>query len=666
MAESKFLPLQDANGDGLNDVCDVVITPPVKECPECIPNSTAIVPNWRQRKLFEPFLNEKNCKYQITVTTRYTSTLVNLSDRDPETLTDEEAEAAIDDIYEEYKQAAIEGLLDSYNKDDSAGSQTLIRDVIESTDWALGLRRLARLKLLYSVPYEVLNAIPDAEGDEDEEETEGIEVSYDVEEMSILMIQLRKGLWLYGRNLKVYRNLPNYTQGLSSDPGNILFLSDNSKFNLEDYGDYGFKKQSSQMGKMIPALDKFLNKKGFNLTTAGGFMSELGNRNRAVSRLTFTFSNTYELQKLEIEAAGCKEKPIEMTGKLMSLKVSGSPWIDATAAAYFAQMRDMVDDLSARTPTPWKDFIINYTYPQVYDTANSVYDNSDSVIGCIGEALANEAKELGADILDEVFGLGDAIAYQFHELLCENRLDDTNDMLKDLGLYLDKDGKIRYENIQSLAKQQAFEEMDANELMFANFCKWMFSSEEERPGTEFAESVDLMKDMWDNLDRLKLCGLLDLMTEAIQCLLGGLTLEAGLGKMLEAALKAMSIDNFGQLFIGLDADKQAELDALVKEKIESGDIFKDESENQDATDDIAGNYTDEGDRTGEEGKWQLTKPWNRPAAEKDKHDWVSSTEGSYSNMSYGQWENYQENFVENSVLPKAYAGASATAGRNGP
>ena len=67
---SKFLPLQDANGDGLNDVCkDEFVVVEEKVCVNCKPNPRAIVPDWTKRINFAPFLNEKVCKYQITYTT---------------------------------------------------------------------------------------------------------------------------------------------------------------------------------------------------------------------------------------------------------------------------------------------------------------------------------------------------------------------------------------------------------------------------------------------------------------------------------------------------------------------------------------------------------------------------------------------------------------------
>ena len=77
MSESKFLQYQDANGDGLIDVCGDL--PDVNEefCPGCIPNPCAITPIWQNRRKWEPFLNEKICKYQITKGTPRTTTFIN-------------------------------------------------------------------------------------------------------------------------------------------------------------------------------------------------------------------------------------------------------------------------------------------------------------------------------------------------------------------------------------------------------------------------------------------------------------------------------------------------------------------------------------------------------------------------------------------------------------
>ena len=56
MADSKFLRYQDTNGDGLIDVCEDVIEvkPPFCET-KCLPDPGALVPNWRDRSVDEPW-----------------------------------------------------------------------------------------------------------------------------------------------------------------------------------------------------------------------------------------------------------------------------------------------------------------------------------------------------------------------------------------------------------------------------------------------------------------------------------------------------------------------------------------------------------------------------------------------------------------------------------
>ena len=63
------------------------------------------------------------------------------------------------------------------------------------------------------------------------------------------------------------------------------------------------------------------------------------------------------------------------------------------------------------------------------------------------------------------------------------------------------------------------------------------------------------------------------MIDSVKCLFAGLTLEEMLSTVTESALRTMSLENFGNLFIGLPPDKQAELDALVKKKFENGEFF---------------------------------------------------------------------------------------------
>jgi len=62
MSETNFKILQ-------KEVCDPSLEPPPlkKFCAPCIPNQNYIEPDWEFVEVAEPYLNEKQCEYQITI-----------------------------------------------------------------------------------------------------------------------------------------------------------------------------------------------------------------------------------------------------------------------------------------------------------------------------------------------------------------------------------------------------------------------------------------------------------------------------------------------------------------------------------------------------------------------------------------------------------------------
>ena len=229
MAESKFLPFQDTNGDGLIDICDIITVEEPKYCPECIPNPNAIVPNWHDRTRFEPFLNEKICHYQVAIKAK-NHTTTGLPD--PEKATQEEAMEALTEIFDEYFEMAIKGMLKVYNKDDSQDSLDIVKEAVEYHKFWLPPRPLSVLQLLYSVPKEVIDGLDDREDDEEEEDTlEGLEVTISAKAIGPMMMRVRKTLKLYTSYSYIY---------MANDGGNLLRVQDDVTFYLEPYGDWGF------------------------------------------------------------------------------------------------------------------------------------------------------------------------------------------------------------------------------------------------------------------------------------------------------------------------------------------------------------------------------------------------------------------------------------------
>ena len=155
MAKSKFLQYQDLDGNGLNDACpDLEITPDPFVCLDCTPDPKAAVPDWKTRRRTEPFLNNKNCKYQVTITTKRTTTGY------AEGATDEDAETALQEIWAQYASTAAYNILLAAGKvvTDTA-VEAILNTPIEYTKYYLDPRPNSHLKLLYSVPFEAVHAI---------------------------------------------------------------------------------------------------------------------------------------------------------------------------------------------------------------------------------------------------------------------------------------------------------------------------------------------------------------------------------------------------------------------------------------------------------------------------------------------------------------------------
>ena len=624
MAESKFLKYQDPSGDGLIDVCEVYVDIPEEPCDEvckCIENGAAITENWLNLTNESTFLNEKTCLYQVVIETAYTTTL------------DDSGNDALSDRYEEYADTAVEVLIDAYNKDDSTATQMALKELLQETDYSLDARPNSRLRLLYSVPYYEMCGLEAAEDEEDSDEDDAsseVEVTYEIQELKQKLVRVRKGLHLYGMYLKVYRSL---------DGGNLFFLNDplaGKIFNLNDYGDMGIL-GASIMAKILPQLDDFLNRKGLNIRGVGGFTGMFGD---TVVKVTIRFTKDYEVKKLMVYTEECGEKPIIFMKKLRFLQTQ-SAWKDPTAMAYLAQLTDMEVDLTAREPVPWLEFVEKYTYPTIYSSINQAYANTDpenSAASCIAEALQEEAKQLGQDILDEAFSIGDAIAFQFHKNLCRAEIGEVVEDDIEIGYVWDPNTD-QLKKIEAMAAEQAFQTVEMDEAVFEEFCAKVISGG--------IGGVDALEDIWEQgFDKIKLCGLYSLMIDSIQCLFGGLSLEETLSTVAKSALQAMSLENFGDLFIGLPPEKQAELDALVKKKFENGEFFEDGGVNQQTSDVLA-------------GKLIYTKPWEDEELVQAQNESEKQPSATGDTMTAGEIQDTSEN-SRRTLVQQLDVGSSAS------
>tara|TARA_A100001011_G_scaffold291030_1_gene302585 strand:+ start:227 stop:7372 length:7146 start_codon:yes stop_codon:yes gene_type:complete len=559
MAESKFLRFQDLDRDGLIDVCDDVIEAEEVPCKQpCTPNPLAIIPDWKNRNETASRLNEKFCLYELTKVTPYTTTCSQSAMEQAEQGDDGPSQNELRQKFEEYKMEVAEQLLMDNERLVNPNTLELVSNNLIYAKWDIAARPNSRLKLLYQCPFDIIFNIPDEapEPEDDEDEVPGqISVKYNASHMINDMLRVRKGLNFYGRMLKVYRAIGE---------GNAYFVKDRTVFNLDLYGDSAFF-DSGILSDMMDYLEGFLDSKGLRLP--GEFFGFLSGDEK-VTKLKFYFDD-YRLVKLKAWTVECGNHPrVYGKRKLKAFNHSNSPWFDRTAVAYFAQLPQMATGLNARQQIPWTEFVEKYTYPKVFFDVKE--ENTTKTVGsCINDALAAEFKDLGQDILDDVFSLGDAVAYMFRDAVCRGDIQDSIKDEKLIGTTMGPDGPDKTK-IFAMAQEQQYKKLETSDNVFVILCMGVLSS-----STQWGPLKNKLGDLYKfGIFRVKECGLIDLLLSAVNCLTNGMGLDEAVSTMLASALKAMNIENLGELFVGLPPDKQAEIDALVKKQLEDGEFFQ--------------------------------------------------------------------------------------------
>ena len=180
MAESKFLKYQDIDRDGVIDVCDDDLTTPELPCKgPCTPDPTAIIPDWKKQDIFTPFINTKICHFQITKITPYSSTAnleTILAEESDDGVVDATPEDELNEKFEEFKREAIENMLDYCPLGARLKTEKtidIVSKAMQFKKYDLDARPGSRLKLLYSVPFDIIYDLADAvePGEEEEDDT---------------------------------------------------------------------------------------------------------------------------------------------------------------------------------------------------------------------------------------------------------------------------------------------------------------------------------------------------------------------------------------------------------------------------------------------------------------------------------------------------------------
>lgn len=591
MSDSKFLKFQDIDNDGLIDVCDDdLLTPPAPCKAPCVPDPFRLIPDWKTLTIDDPFLNVKICHFQVTKETPYDRTaspeLIQQNNAQGGAL-DAEIDRQLEEKFKEFEDEAIDSILDigpeigpRLNNEET---REIVRNALEYKKFDLDPKPGSRLKLLYSIPFDIIFNLRDAPVESDDSDIEdetgpGWEkVTFNAEKLSHDMIKVRKALNFYSKLLKVSAQIGEGQAYFVNNEGQPMTI-----FNLEDYGDPALFSES-KLSVLVNDLKRFLANRNMALPDSGPGGDPFGPIfDQKVTKIKFSFKDK-ELRVMRVFTRECGNKPkvyTKRSGSMRSL-LAKKNWSDPTAVNYFMNSTRMASQISARVQIPWRQYVEKYTFPEIKITNFPVNEGVES---CLYGHLRKEVNEFGQNVLDEVFGLGDMIAYLYSDTLCRSKLEETLKDDEELNKISpdSEDSPFSRQVMKTLARNQKYKKLKADDDVVMRMCVSVLSPLSEgaqkaasnisadipnkplpTPGMPDGKAM-LFKEV---LQSLKLCGLLDLLFDATGCLMGGLTLQDALPVMLKSALDAMGIRNFGELFIGLPPEKQAEMDALVQAKL---------------------------------------------------------------------------------------------------
>ena len=514
------------------------------ECPPCIPDPNAIVPNWKSLPVrtpiyktpedtvklgvvSSPFLNQRKCEYSIVVLSDYEGAgcdAVELEDRLNQTL-----------------ETAVRGLLRYYGKSETDGEGGTIESLQGAATVSghyISPRYKIKMKVLVSVPFEALADIEDLnllgdepllsdlEGDENLEDipADPIIVSYNPDD-------LLQNMYMVTQAFRIF----NFNQAVFERRDGAYFTFSSGK-----YFDYGTQRELLQ--DTLSSLNDFLESKGYTKispvmikTTRFVFNRE----DKVTGKIEFEFDSEYVLKKINLTERGCGSDSKESFDvEYLGLSFS-EPWTDKTTMSYLVNLEDMAYDLEASDPMTWQDFTTKYTYPSVSIKYSNTIETTDEDTGEIIEI------DLGSSIFGGLLSLSDIVADSWNTYLCM-----TPQQLAEFNTEVIADEQT----ILNLAAEQM---LKVNEISESIWDKWPEIKKDVKDGG--------IQTLWTSvLNKTGLCNFLSLRRRAIECLMAGLTYSEGLQVIIEAAIDGLSVKDYGRLFELLSADQQLNLQDEVK------------------------------------------------------------------------------------------------------
>jgi len=516
------------------DCRDPEVDEEIEQCPPpCQGDPRASSPNWTRLTDKEPFINSKTCEYSITLRTEYDAAPISDLYSDPDYL--REGVIKLLDFYgkkqEPYNRTLQDGsegeLVDPIEVCMSAGT---IKDTFVST------RPYVKMKALVVVPYDVFNSIEELEQPEELPERKD-QPAYTIikgDDFFLMLRQVaramdimavRQAAWFFNEG------------GQLSEP----------TFNPKEEADR-IRLFSKTLRDLCLENDFLIERRGVSRISFG---------KRIVEEIEIGFNENMGVDYVKALERSC-EKPVLFTKGMSSFK-SSEPQTLPRTMYFIHKIAEMQNDFTSSDSILFADFISKYVaFPPVEIVTDAAGLYSSQPIWCppVSEDGQNdnfnfgdEMRELSKSIMDEILSLPDAFVDRFANDLCAT-------------LEGKRKADVKLNDLDDLALRAAD---TALREFFA--------------GDRFLEQIPELLDrissgdpeeLWSEiLDQLGLCGLLSLISAAMECLLAGLELDDALSTMLNAVIGGMATPVFEVFMLALppEAKEQIRLNLVTSESL---------------------------------------------------------------------------------------------------
>ncbi len=445
--------------------------PPLKKfCAPCVPNQSYIEPDWEFVTIAEPYLNEKQCEYQITMNVnkygdyftglefmKLSGTQRSFQSRD--LLLRSFIQPAIVLILEDQGRLVADQIIcATFKSQEKKGN--LIEEIKNLSSFEDAFLDLSKQPINNSgprcedfgfiskvdptEPFDFVRTIIDNSANDAVQNPFALELYARVNDFYIDPV---------GNQLKVHIAIPSFIidqvpilpskkeleeealltqKSVKLNVDSLFGQVTRLKYSLQTFGKYqshfyqtqdGFLKfkeskkdfystrMSVKVDKFYSDLKQLAKKNDVNIRSNIPSLRRLNADNVRIEFVDGPNGNPYVIKSIYAWKEGCEEKKLKKGISAFKKEYNKRP----TVLNYIAKINDIDMTLQARESTPWLDFLVKYTYPLITVDYGSL--SAESVGETMGKCVEENMREFGGElrdyILNEALSFVDSLGYMY-------------------------------------------------------------------------------------------------------------------------------------------------------------------------------------------------------------------------------------------------------------